>query len=540
MSTERALFSFTRRFAEAIQQGRVNPGDARNQAIHILENTQEAAALTADERQRLVGELPPAWLNDPTSPTAKQLASSVIRSIPNLTPDVLDRLTGTLAPSILQTFDAATVVNSIEEIVKTAQSKGPARLTPGESATEAWLWTTSEIARNPGIAPVLTQQAAGRQEALTRYEPLRYRPPISLENWTHNLDIWRQRMLEMAARAAVVDGHTKYGLAYADFATAHPLSDHLEAARRTKFDFDVNARGIQTFDIPPTTENVPPYQIEALVAGKYTPGRPTLIYLNEATIPPFNRDGKLGGTFGMFLGPDGQGLGDVNAIAVRTPFQGDTPQGQYFGTRVDNGRSTLATVPSMLNDIVEALRKAGSGPIIISGYSLGGTFANYYRAFFDNGRPGQGADAYIPIASPPDAGFVYDRHSLADRRHPDGVWPWWVAGLAPRALLHVDEIAQAVALAPDVLSRTDEKTTAILMTEDQLAQGLRPPRDPVPNRRLAYPEERIVYSEGGHLSGSMDRPPPEMPFLPHGDFPKTRETFLRVLHQAIDNAKAQA
>lgn len=299
----------------------------------------------------------------------------------------------------------------------------------------------------------------------------------------------------LAGDRFVRDG-MKGAIFYPDAATAVRAVDQLAVARQSHARpiLSENARGVQTYEPPATAPGVPAYPIEYMLPRGFRPDRPTLVYATEAVTPPF-LDGHVNAnsSIGKMLGSDLNGLGDVNVVLVRQPFQGAPQQGPFQGS-LNNMASGLATTTSLMNDIVSSIRArqpAGQQqPVIMAGYSAGGSLINQYRGWFDQGRPGQGADFYIPMGAP-ERGYG----GLFDSRYNGGQPTWLDAHLDASAWPMRDRIAEDLSVPIENIRATRDKTFAIVAQFENFVPGI-----PVPGG-----DRHAILRGAGHTTAVLDR-----------------------------------
>ncbi len=118
--------------------------------------------------------------------------------------------------------------------------------------------------------------------------------------------------------------------------------------------------------------------------------RPTIVIHHGNNERPFAFGASAKNSLGKALAtPPAPG---VNLVLVRAPFHAGTLRG-YLGEvrRLDRFAALLATSVQTVEAVVHALKKRGSGPVAITGISLGGWVTNLHRAFHGS------AELYVPV-----------------------------------------------------------------------------------------------------------------------------------------------
>ena len=319
------------------------------------------------------------------------------------------------------------------------------------------------------------EPASVQAERLVAFSKMDRWPMLPLQRWAVEGD----RFVRKATREATL----AEGLSFRDIDTARPMRFFREQARRAGTpQIALNAVGVvQSFEVPPI-EGVPPMEVRCVVPRQFVEGRATLIYMTEATSAPFDATGKPIGTIGQFLGKDMNGLGDVNVVLVRSPYQAEFPNGPRFTTGYDNMQASLAATTQYLDHLVKHVRNCGSGPVVMGGYSLGGAYVNQYRGWFD------GADYYIPMAAPANGyGGLFDPATNG------GKPTWWSASqLASNAYKQQKRIARELSPTKAELDRSAHKVIALVPRWDEAIQGI----------DTAY--AKTDKMPGGHISGAVE------------------------------------
>lgn len=280
------------------------------------------------------------------------------------------------------------------------------------------------------------------------------------------------------ARAAEVSLLAVAGPFFSDFRTSQPYARHIEAAKAHAVSPKLK-EGVQRFRVPSTTPGDKNVHFGMVIPHLAERGKPVVIYMNEATTKAFDDNGKLLGSFASFFG----NRKDITAIGVRTPGQNRGLSGAIAATSIERTKAQTAATATFIDSIVRKLREEGHGPIFVSGYSLGGAYANYYRAAFDDGKPGSGADGYIPIGSPRDMGALYDKGG------------WWTVMLSPDAFDNVSQVVTQLSLPNDALKLSDAKVRVLAARHDQIAQRIED----------GYAPSSVRFMPGGHISGITPR-----------------------------------
>lgn len=353
--------------------------------------------------------------------------------------------------------------------------------------------TLSELPNRPTVGELPRISPPGDAQAQLDAEPLDTRlersfafrkmdrmPLMPLDRWAVEGD----RFVRQATRDATL----LEGLSFGDINKSRPMSFfRAQAAQAGSPDIDLNATGaVQAFEVPPTA-GLPPMEIRAVLPRPFVAGRPTIVYMTEATSAPFDATGKPIGTIGEFLGDDMKGLGEVNVVLVRSPYQAEFPNGPRFTAGYDNVKASLAYTTQYLDGLIKKVRDSGSGPVIMGGYSLGGAYVNQYRGWFDDGK--SGADFYIPMAAP-----AQGYGGLFDPSTANGRPTWWSASqLAPVAYKQQKRIARELSPTAAELERSKDKVFALVPRMDEAIQGI----DEAYGKNM----EKIP---GGHISGAVE------------------------------------
>lgn len=344
-----------------------------------------------------------------------------------------------------------------------------------------------ELAELPRVSePGAAERELAAEPAATRIER-----KVAFAHMDRSPFFMRQRWAvagDKFVRQATRDATLLEGLSFADIDTSRPMSFFRKLAKSAGTpQLDLNATGkVQIFEVPPVP-GVPPLQLQTVLPRPFVEGRPTVIYLTEATSSPFDPTGKPIGTIGEFLGEDMNGLGDVNVVLIRSPYQAEFPNGPRFTAGYDNVKASLAFTTQYMDHVVRHVRSSGSGPVIMGGYSLGGAHVNQYRGWFDNGK--SGADHYIPMAAPA-GGYG----GLFDPATAGGKPTWWSASqLAPAAYKQQKRVARELSPTADELARSAHKVFALVPAWDEAIQGI----------DSSY-GENMKTIPGGHISGAVE------------------------------------
>ncbi|MEL6340877.1 MAG: hypothetical protein AAFQ65_13280 [Myxococcota bacterium] len=299
------------------------------------------------------------------------------------------------------------------------------------------------------------------------------------------------------------------GLMFGDIRTARGMDFHRDRAAQTHFELDLNRPGaVQAFE-PPPADGTPPFDVQAMLARPFEPDRPTLIYMTELGSAPFDAAGNPLGTAATVL----NGLReDMNVIFIRPPYQGDLQLAGFIQS-LDNMQTSLASTTQLMDDVVRQVREqAPDQPIVMGGVSLGGTYVNNYRGWFDNGTPESGADLYIPIAAQ-ESGFggMFDATTTgATLSDGQPVPTWWAASqLHPDAFAATDEVAASLSPSREDLLRTQDEVFALIPRWDDLIHGADEAYEPYSSRYLANEPTTIA----SHVGIAVPRTVPIIPGL---------------------------
>lgn len=121
------------------------------------------------------------------------------------------------------------------------------------------------------------------------------------------------------------------------------------------------------------------------------PDRPSLIYLQGSGERPFDFSARSKNTFRTVV-LEAEEDWRANLCVLRAPFHSGT-QRDYARSMGDlaNFTGMLASLVVLVEELVTMLRKAGSGPVVVSGISLGGWAVNLHAGCFGT------ADRYLPL-----------------------------------------------------------------------------------------------------------------------------------------------
>ncbi len=144
------------------------------------------------------------------------------------------------------------------------------------------------------------------------------------------------------------------------------------------------------------------YELEAVTQGATLdpafhvaqwlgPQHPTLIYHHGNNERPFSYGLASKNTFKSVVLSRRQEFA-ANLISLRAPFHAQS-MGDYLDKlgQMENFTSMLAVSVKLVDELVKCLRDRGSGPVAVSGISLGGWVTNLHRSLCCT------ADRYIPI-----------------------------------------------------------------------------------------------------------------------------------------------
>lgn len=165
-----------------------------------------------------------------------------------------------------------------------------------------------------------------------------------------------------------------------------PLVDVIDATR-------VDAPGPDGPGTHETPAETPACELDSAFRVARWPGpeRPTLIYLQGSGERAFDFSSRSKSTFRTVV-LDAETGWEANLIVVRAPFH-QGPQREYARAMgaLGNFTAMIAAMVVLADALVGSLREQGSGPIVITGISLGGWATNLHAARYGT------ADAYIPL-----------------------------------------------------------------------------------------------------------------------------------------------
>lgn len=119
--------------------------------------------------------------------------------------------------------------------------------------------------------------------------------------------------------------------------------------------------------------------------------RPTLLYLQGSGERPFDFSARSKNTFRAIV-LDAEENWQANLCVLRAPFHSGT-QREYARAmgEMANFTGMLASLVVLVEELITALRRPGSGPIVVTGISLGGWATNLHAGRFGS------ADRYVPL-----------------------------------------------------------------------------------------------------------------------------------------------
>lgn len=118
------------------------------------------------------------------------------------------------------------------------------------------------------------------------------------------------------------------------------------------------------------------------------PGFPTIIYHHGTNENPYDTSFKK-------ILPHQKETIAANLIVVRAPFNDSLKSFVRSIARLENYAAMLATSTAVMEALVQQCRALGTGPVVISGISLGGFVTNIHHTFFNS------ADVYAPLLAGP-------------------------------------------------------------------------------------------------------------------------------------------
>lgn len=118
---------------------------------------------------------------------------------------------------------------------------------------------------------------------------------------------------------------------------------------------------------------------------------PTIIYHHGNNERPFDFGKFAKNSFKVILCDTDQPI-EANIIAVRAPFHNASLKDyQRNISQLSNFAAMLMTSVKLIEQLAAVLKHTYSGPILVSGISLGGWVTNLHRTFYNS------ADAYVPL-----------------------------------------------------------------------------------------------------------------------------------------------
>ena len=185
-----------------------------------------------------------------------------------------------------------------------------------------------------------------------------------------------------ASIASLASGKHRFFSNSIDSAT---LREHLYSVSVREFDW---TPGIHELYAKTLAGELDPAFNAAQLKG---PDYPTIIYHHGNNERPFDFSRFAKNSFKSIF-YDTEKPVEANLIAVRAPFHNSTLKSyQRKISQLSNFAAMLMTSVRLVEELVSVLKQEYSGPVVISGISLGGWVTNLHRSFFNS------ADRYVPL-----------------------------------------------------------------------------------------------------------------------------------------------
>ncbi len=163
------------------------------------------------------------------------------------------------------------------------------------------------------------------------------------------------------------------------------LKEHLDSVSLEAFEW---TQGIHELKAETLVGELDPAFNAAQLKG---PEYPTIIYHHGNNERPFDFSRFAKNSFKSIFFDTDEPI-DANLIAVRAPFHNASLRDyQRKISQLSNFAAMLMTSVKLVEQLIAVLRRDYSGPVLVSGISLGGWVTNLHRTFFNS------ADAYVPL-----------------------------------------------------------------------------------------------------------------------------------------------
>lgn len=206
------------------------------------------------------------------------------------------------------------------------------------------------------------------------------------------------------------------------------------------------------------------------------PGYPTLIWHHGALERPFDF-GRMAKNIFRGIFPPESSPPDANLILVRAPWHAGPPEEYHRVVSSLMGfMAVLATSVRLIDALVARLREMESGPVALSGISLGGWVVNLHRTYLNT------ADAYIPLLAGAALGELF---LTSDFRRMT----------SPHALLLPGRIRRALDFEADFRAVRDSNVFPILARHDRFIRYDR--------QAPAYEGHPVRVLEKGHITAAL-------------------------------------
>jgi len=211
------------------------------------------------------------------------------------------------------------------------------------------------------------------------------------------------------------------------------------------------------------------------VAQWHGAGFPTLLFHHGNNERPFDRSALGKNSFTRVVWEARQEF-DLNLIVLRAPLHRSFRQYTSGVAQLAGFASMLATSVRLIEHLQAWSRARGSGPVVVSGVSLGGFVTNLHRACFNT------ADAYAPLL----AGAAIDHLFVSS------VYRWLTA---PAALGHPEALHRVLNFEAEFSRVPDDNVFPLLARYDKLIVFDR--------QKQCYGDRPLVVLEKGHVTAAL-------------------------------------
>ncbi|MBD3386030.1 abhydrolase domain-containing 18 [candidate division KSB1 bacterium] len=257
------------------------------------------------------------------------------------------------------------------------------------------------------------------------------------------------------------------------------FSDNIDSASLRENLYSVS---IQEFDLTPGIHELnaktlvgeldPAFNAAQLKGTEY----PTIIYHHGNNERPFDFSRFAKNSFKSIFYDTDESI-EANLIAVRAPFHNSTLKAyQRKISQLSNFAAMLMTSVKLVQELILVLKREYSGPVLVSGISLGGWVTNLHRTYYNS------ADAYVPLL----AGAALDELFITSGYRKLAGEP---------AVQHPEQIRKILNFENDFQQITDDNVFPLLGRFDRYIEYER--------QKVCYGDRPIKVLETGHVTSLL-------------------------------------